>query len=146
MAMTKIAWMVLLLAVDTSAATPISAGRWEVRNDLEATILDGRRDDSPTPIFKPASVCLSPENAVKGPGLAFFNPGICRVLESSVDDGRFAYKIECKATESDDTIVTTASGTFTSTSYAGKSVSTQKHDGMRIEMRSRMEAKRIGDC
>lgn len=144
--MAKVALALMSLTAMAPASTPISAGRWELSNQMVDALFDGRRDEGSIPSSKPKLVCLAEADAAKGPGLAFSDPSICRVLKSSTKDGVFEFETECKATESNDTIVTKAAGRYTADNYVGTSTSVQRHDGMRIEMRSRMEAKRIGDC
>ena len=144
--MTKIGPALVLLAVAAPASTPISTGTWELSNQLEEVLFNGIRDNAATPPSKPQSVCLSKEDAAKGPGLAFSDISICRVTKSSLQDGKFQFQTECEATESSDIITTSAAGNYTPTSYTGESISIQRRGDMKIEMRSRMEAKRLGDC
>ena len=144
--MAKVALMLLSLSIAVPASTPIAAGRWELTNQMEEVLIDGRSDGASLPTFGPQSACMSPTNAANGPGLAFSDPTLCRVLKSSVADGAFSYETECKAAGSRDIISTKASGSYTSDSYVGKTVSTQRRVGTQIEMRSIMKGKRLGDC
>ena len=144
--MIKLATVSVLLFASAPGATPISAGRWQLSTDLDEVIFDGQRDPSPIPPGKPRMACLSTATATQGPGLAFSDPATRRTVKSRVGNGVYEFETECKATESNDIITTKASGTYTSDRYSGRSVSIQRREGMTIEMRSRMEAKRIGDC
>lgn len=143
--MLKIVLMAGLLA-STTTASPIAAGRWQISNDLQESIIDGRRDKIASPRRRPTEVCLSALQAEKGPGLAFSDPELCQVLTSTISGTDFAYTLRCRATESNDLITTKVEGTFTTDSYTGTAVSTQRRGRMRIEMRSTMNAKRVGDC
>ncbi|WP_260598155.1 DUF3617 domain-containing protein [Sphingomonas endolithica] len=144
--MAKMALGLLSLVTAAPASTPISAGRWEVSIQMKEALFDGRRNDNPTPARKPHVICLATKDAAKGPGLAFSDASLCRVLKSNVKDGAFSFETECKAVESDDVIVTRSHGRYSADSYVGTSTSLQRRKGKEIEMRSRMEAKRVGEC
>ena len=136
-----------LLLIPVAADTaPIEPGRWEITNDLREVTIDGRAEQGISPAARPVSACLSADAAIRGPGLAFSDPDLCTVLESTIRDGRYAYKMQCKATESADTIETQVSGAFTRSEYDGEAISLQKRGSTRIEMRSRIKARRLGDC
>ena len=142
----KVILGMLALAAVVPASTPIAEGRWIITNQMEEVLFDGQRDDSPFPRSKPVSVCLAAADAAKGPGLAFSDLSRCKVLKSNVSDGAFAFETECKATESEDTILTKAAGRFSAGSYTGTSTSVQRRDGVQIEMRSQVEAKHVSTC
>ena len=144
--MMKAALISLAIAAIPPASTPITEGRWMVTNQLEEAKFNGRSDPGSFPRAKPRAICLAAAKAVRGPGLAFSDSSLCTTLSSTVADGAFAYELRCRATESEDTISTTSSGRYTSDSYTGVSTSVQLRGGTRIEMRSKIEAKRIGDC
>ena len=130
----------------TTSASPIAAGRWQISNNLQEAFIDGSRDQTVASTSRPTEVCLSPSQAEKGPGLAFSDPDLCQVLASSIEGAQFAYTLRCKATDSNDIIESKVAGTFTADSYQGIAISIQTSGRTRIEMRSRMNAKRIGDC
>ncbi|WP_093664381.1 DUF3617 family protein [Sphingomonas gellani] len=134
------------LAAAGSAATPITAGRRIVTNQIEAALFDGRSDGTSFPTARPRSVCLASVDAAKGPELAFSDLRQCRVLRTPVSGGAFSFETECKATSSDDLIVTRSAGRYAADSYVGTSTSMQRRAGLRTEMRSPMEAKRVGNC
>lgn len=136
----------MLLVGAASGSTPIAPGRWQLSNQMDEVLFNGKRDTMPLPPSRPRRACLAKADAAKGPGLAFSNPDLCRVLNSSVQDGSFSFETECKATESADTILTKTVGSYTPDSYSGRSTSIQRRDGMEIEMRSQIEGKRLGDC
>lgn len=144
--MLRIVLSFCLLGATAPAASPIAAGRWEVTNNLQEVFFDGRRDDAVMPASKPQAVCLSSAQALKGPGVAFSDPELCQVETSSIEGASFAYTLKCKATESDDMITTKAAGTFVADSYTGSATLIQQRGSMRIEMRSKVNAKRVGDC
>jgi hypothetical protein len=117
-----------------------------VTNQLEEATFDGQTDPGAFPKAKPRAICLVAAKAVRGPGLAFSDPSLCTTLSNKLGDGAFAYELRCRATESEDTILTSSSGRYTSDSYSGTSTSVQVRGATRVEMRSKIEAKRVGDC
>ena len=144
--MFKTVLLAALLATAASDAAPISAGQWRVSDDLKVLMINGRRQTHFFPVSDPGATCLKSDQAVKGPGLAFNDPELCRVLNSKIDGSNYEYTLECKVSESKDLTTTKVSGTFAKDSYTGKAVSIQRRGSTVIEMRSDVYAKRIGDC
>jgi hypothetical protein len=137
---------IAIAALAATASTPIEPGQWVVTNQMTATLFDGRPAEALFPPAKAHSVCIKAADAAKGPGLALTSTNLCKVISSTLENGEFAFETECKATESDDIILTKTVGRYSSDSYVGTSTSIQHRDGMQIEMRSRIDAKRTGNC
>jgi len=144
--MIKTALICIASAAAVPASTPIAAGRWLVTNQIEEATFDGKPDPGSFPKAKPHAICLAGPKAARGPGLAFSDPSLCTTVSSALADGAFAYELRCRATESDDTIRTKASGRYTADSYTGASTSVQYRGATRIEMRSSFTARRVGTC
>jgi hypothetical protein len=138
--------LTIFVVAAAPAEPPISPGKWEVTNQLHETSIGGRRQSFSGATARPAAVCLQLAEASKGPGLAFSDPELCTVSRSTMERGHYEYDLQCKATESGDNIVTKVAGSFTATDYTGEEISIQKRGSSRIEMRSKITARRVGDC
>lgn len=135
-----------LLLIAAGPATPIRPGLWEVTNQIKSSRIGNRLQTFPDTVIKPTKICLTPSDAAKGPGLAFSDPEKCNVLSTTVGGGQYEYEMQCLATDSDDKIVTKASGKFTEDGYEGEAISVQMRGSLRIEMHGVGTARRIGDC
>lgn len=119
---------------------------WEVSNQLRSASMNGSPMGVPNAARPPERICLTPANAARGPGLGFNNPGRCVTESSRIADGGFSYKLVCKDDGGSETTQVTASGTYTETTYQGRSQSVQSYGSSRVEMEGEQTARRLGDC
>jgi hypothetical protein len=131
----------------SGAETPkLEAGKWEVRTQVSDLKMANMPAGMPAnPPAQTASVCITPEQAAKGPEEMLKQSGAdCTVTSNSFAGGKIESEVNCKL-PSEMQMKGKTTGTFTPTSFTtdqqmemtGKTTMSQK---------VHVEAKRIGDC
>ncbi|WP_156347652.1 MULTISPECIES: DUF3617 domain-containing protein [unclassified Sphingomonas] len=131
----------------SGAETPkLEAGKWEVRTQVSDLKMANMPAGMPAnPPAQTASVCITPEQAAKGPEEMLKQSGAdCTVTSNSFAGGKIESEVSCKL-PGDMQMKGKTTGTFTPTSFTtdqqmemtGKTTMSQK---------VHVEAKRIGNC
>lgn len=131
----------------SGAETPkLDAGKWEVRTQVSDLKMANMPAGLPAnPPAQTTSVCITPEQAAKGPAEMLKQSGAdCTVTSNSFAGGRIESQMRCKL-PGDTQMTGKTTGTFTPTSFTtdqqmemtGRTTMSQK---------VHVEGKRIGDC
>ncbi len=129
------------------AETPkLQAGKWEVRTQVSDLKMANMPKGMPAnPPAQTNTVCITPEQAAKGPADMLKQAGAdCTATSNSFGGGRIESAVRCKL-PGNTAMTGKTTGTFTSTSFATDQ-QMEMTGATAMSQKVHVEGRRIGDC
>jgi hypothetical protein len=124
----------------------LQPGKWELKTQVsELKMSNMPKGANPTPPAQTASLCITAEQAAKGPTELLKNAGSdCTITSNSFKDGKIETDLTCKM-PGDMTMKSRTTGTFTATSFSTDQQMevTGAHS---MSQKVHTDARRVGVC
>ncbi len=130
-----------MLAASAAPAAPITPGLWETTSRMTVVDMPGMPPQALAMMKQPRTVrhCVTPAEAATGPGAAM-KSSECKIDKYAMGAGTYDMVMTCKGMRMQ------GHGTFTATSYSGRSEITGAGPQGQMHMVSEGTGKLVGPC